>query len=61
MGIVPDKLKLARVIPIYKKGNWELNCLPSIYLNDKLEKLMHERMVNYIGKFGILNGNQFDF
>ena len=57
-GVVPDKLKVSRVIPIYKNGshldmcNFRPISLLSIF--DKiLEKLMYNRFMQYLEKFKI--------
>ena len=48
MGVVPDKFKIARVIPVYKKGhkvivsNYRPISLLSIF-NKILEKLIYKR------------------
>jgi hypothetical protein len=54
-GIVPDKLKIAKVIPIYKKGEKNLtnNYRPISFLSvfDKLlEKIMHNRLYSFLQK-----------
>ena len=63
---MPDKLKVSRVIPIYKNGshldmcNFRPISLLSIF--DKiLEKLMYNRLIEYLEKFKILSDNQFGF
>jgi len=65
-GIVPDLLKVAKVIPIYKKGEKHLpgNYRPISLLSifDKiLEKLMYRRLSNFLEKNNILYGYQFGF
>jgi hypothetical protein len=52
LGIVPSKLKIARVIPVYKKGprtvisNYRPISLLSVF-NKILENLMYNRQVQY--------------
>ena len=65
-GIVPDKLKIAKVIPIYKKDDSEkfsnyrpvslLPCFSKI-----LERLVFNRCVEYIDAHEILTEKQFGF
>jgi len=48
-GIVPDDLKVTKVIPLFKKGDQALpsNYTPSLLLsifNNLLEKLVHKRV-----------------
>ena len=65
-GIVPDQLKVARVVPIHKKGS---SCLVSNYrpisllsiFNKLIEKLMFNRIVSFLEKFSILHNNRFGF
>ena len=65
-GVYPDCLKVARIIPIYKKGDKELlgnyrpiSILPS--LNKIFEKVIYSRLVNFISHCNILSENQFGF
>lgn len=65
-GVVPDSLKLAKVIPVYKKGeksepgNYRPISLLSVF--DKImEKLMYKRLSNYLEKNKILYEFQFGF
>ena len=65
-GVVPDSLKLAKVIPVYKKGeknepgNYRPISLLSVF--DKvLEKLMSYRLSNYLQQNKILYEFQFGF
>jgi len=65
-GCVPDKLKIAKVIPVFKKGdrsqptNYRPISLLSIF--DKLlEKLMFSRLISYLEGNNILYNYQFGF
>ena len=65
-GIVPDKLKIAKVIPIYKKFNVDVfsNYRPVSLLpcfSEILERLVFDRCTDYIDVNGILNDKQFGF
>ena len=65
-GIFPDKLKIARVTPIYKKGDKSevsnyrpisvLSCFSKI-----LEKIIYKRVITFLDKNDILSKNQFGF
>ena len=65
-GVVPDKLKIARVIPVYKKGikstvvNYRPISLLSIF-SKILEKLMYNRLLNFLEKHQVLFSGQFGF
>lgn len=65
-GTVPDKLKLAKVIPIYKKdetftpGNYRPISLLSV-LNKIMEKVIHKRLYDFLQKTGTLFKYQFGF
>ena len=65
-GVVPDKLKISKVIPIFKKGdakimsNYRPISLLSIF-NKIMEKLIHKRMVAFLDKYSILYKHQFGF
>ena len=66
MGIVPRKLKIAKVIPLYKSENPELftnyspisilSCLSKI-----LERLMYNRINNVVAEYNILSNKQYGF
>jgi len=65
-GLVPSKLKIAKVIPAYKKGeknnpgNYRPISLLSIF--DKLlEKLMYNRIIAFLDKHNILYKFQYGF
>jgi retron-type reverse transcriptase len=65
-GAVPNKLKVAKVIPIYKKGDptHPENYRPISLLNifDKiLEKLMYSRLYKHLATNNILYDYQFGF
>ena len=65
-GIVPYDLKLANVVPVYKKGsqtcpsNYRPISLLSIF-NKLLERLMYNRMINFLEKNDIFYTKQFGF
>ena len=65
-GTVPDLLKIAKVIPVYKKGaknspgNYRPISLLSIY--DKIiEKLVYKRLLNFLEQNKVLYNYQFGF
>ncbi len=65
-GIFPDELKVAKVIPIYKKESPEIfsNYRPVSVLpcfSKVLERLVFNRCISYIDKYKILNEKQFGF
>lgn len=65
-GVVPDKFKIARVIPIFKNGkktctnNYRPISLLSVFTKI-LEKLMYKRLISFVNAYDILNDNQFGF
>ena len=65
-GKVPSKFKIARVIPVYKKGstslvsNYRPISLLSIF-NRLPEKLMYNRLISYFNKINVLSDNQIGF
>ena len=65
-GVVPNELKVAKVVPIYKSGDRRLinNYRPVSVLpcfSKILEKLMYNRISNFIHKHNLLNEYQFGF
>jgi hypothetical protein len=65
-GIVPQKLKIAKICPIYKSGDKALpvNYRPISLLpifSKILEKLMHERIMSFINKYNLLSDCQYGF
>ena len=65
-GVVPDKLKIARVIPVYKNGpkaivsNYRPISLLSIF-NKILEKLIYKRLLHFLEQNHVLFDGQFGF
>lgn len=65
-GVFPTKLKLSKVIPIFKKGSKDCvsNYRPisiTSPIAKVLEKLMHKRLVMYLNKYNLLYESQFGF
>jgi len=65
-GVVPDKMKTAKVIPLFKSGDNNVyknyrpvSVLPS--LSKIIVKMVYYRLIDYINKFDILNSNQYGF
>ena len=65
-GIVPDKMKIAKIIPLFKSGDNNIyktfrpvSILPSF--SKILEKVVYNRLIDYLTKFNILNKNQYGF
>ena len=65
-GIFLDMMKLAKVIPFYKKNspevpsNYRPISLLSVFSNI-VEKLMHKRLYSFLEKYDILHSLQFGF
>lgn len=65
-GIFPNNLKLAKIIPVYKKGAaTDLNSYRPIALLPVLskifERLIYERLTLYLGKYFLLSDAQYGF
>ncbi len=65
-GIIPDHLKIAKVVPIFKKGDQDcfgnyrpISILP--IFSKIIERLIHKRLYAFISKFNLLHNNQFGF
>lgn len=65
-GQFPDKLKAAKVVPIYKKGDKQdvknyrpVSVLPSV--SKVFERVIYERMITFVNRHNILSDNQFGF
>ena len=65
-GIFPDAFKIAKVVPIFKKGSRlnRTNYRPISLLSNIIkmfEKLMHTRLYNFLNRFNCLYKYQFGF
>jgi hypothetical protein len=65
-GIFPNDLKMAKVIPLFKAGDVDIftNCRPISILSSfsKIyEKVMYNRLLDFIERFEILYSFQFGF
>jgi hypothetical protein len=65
-GVYPSKLKMAKIIPIFKNGDkLDVNNYRPIYLlsnfNKIFEKLMCQRMESFIESNDILSSSQYGF
>ena len=65
-GIVPTKIKMAKVVPIFKKGDAEnpanyrpISVLP--YFSKYFEKIVYDRLSNYITEYGLIHQTQHGF
>src|SRR6218665_1549755 len=65
-SIVPNALKIAKVVPIFKKGERDnitnyrpISILP--YFNKFFEKIMYDRLYNYVDKSKIIFHTQHGF
>ena len=65
-GIVPNQLKVARVVPIFKKGNPQsienyrpISILSS--LSKVLERLIYNRVFDFLNNHNIITGSQYGF
>ena len=66
LGYYPNSMKVAKVVPIYKKGDKEEfnNYRPIsilIQFNQLFERLISKRLTNFFNKFEILTTKQFGF
>ena len=66
MGVFPDGMKIARVIPLFKNGNISdfTNYRPISLLSQFskiLEKIFHNRMMSFIEEKNILYESQYGF
>ena len=65
-GTVPDKFKIANVIPIHKQGshlilnNYRPISLLSVF-SGLLERLVYRQLMNFITKYNLLYDKQFGF
>ena len=66
LGVYPSLLKVAKVIPLYKKDSKEecSNYRPIsllMHINKVFEKLIHRRLYRFLQKNNVLNQNQYGF
>ena len=65
-GVFPNEIKVAKVIPLFKKGdnmcisNYRPVSLLSVF-SKILERLMYNRIMEYVNKHDILYNYQFGF
>jgi hypothetical protein len=65
-GVVPDKFKIAKVIPVYKSGDpLDMNNFRPISLlcsfSKILEKIVFIRLTSYLNEHNLLSKDQFGF
>ena len=65
-GTVPEKMKIAKIIPIYKSGEKDLfnnyrpiSLLPA--LSKIMEKIVANRLVNYFNRYDLFYKHQYGF
>ena len=65
-GVFPDKMKTAKIIPIFKSGDREdctnyrpISLLPQI--SKILEKLFNRRLTEFLGKYKVISPTQYGF
>ena len=66
LGSFPSAFKIAKVIPIHKKGNADSieNYRPISLLNNMskiFEKVMYKRVIDFLNKCNVLSEQQFGF
>ena len=64
--MVPVELKISRVVPLFKAGHKSIfsnyrpiSVLPAF--SKILEKLLYNRLIDYLSKYNLLTDNQFGF
>ena len=60
-GIVPDQLKIARVMPLFKSGDKSTFTTIDLFFSKILERVIYNRVMNYLNKHKILSDHQFGF
>ena len=65
-GVVPQEMKIVRVIPLFKSGDKSLftNYRPVSVLpvfSKFLERIVYNRLINFLNKYDILSQNQYGF
>ena len=69
VGIFPDKLKIAKVVPLYKKDekykieNYRpISVLPTVPSVSKVfERVIHDQLHDYINSIKLFYGSQYGF
>ena len=66
LGIFPEKLKLSKVIHLFKKGNkLDVNNYRPISIltcfTNSFEKVIFNRLFNFFNKHSVLVSNQYGF
>jgi len=64
--IIPDELKIAKVIPVYKAGakNKFSNYKPTSILpffSNSFDKIVYARLINCLNKLDIITASQYGF
>ena len=65
-GVIPNTLKVANVIPLYKSNdpmcfNHYRPVSPLCILSKVFEKIMYDRLLNFVNKFDLLYAHQYRF
>ena len=61
-GIVPESLKIANVIPLFKSGDHDMTSVNiTCFLKKILEKVVYNCLLKFLNKFNILSDNQYGF
>ena len=58
-GIFPDKLKIAKVVPIFKSGDWPISLLPVI--SKVIEKIIYTQLSLYCESNKLFSDSQYRF
>ena len=65
-GTVPEKMKIAKIIPIYKSGEKDIfnnyrpiSLLPA--LSKIMDKIVANRLVNYFNRYDLFHKHQYGF
>ena len=65
-GIFPSKLKIAKIVPVFKSGdetdpdNYKPISLLSIF-NRIFDKVMYSRLISFMDKHNVLSSSQYGF
>ena len=66
LGIFPDELKIAKVIPLFKAGEkFKISNYRPIsilnYFSKFFERIMHTRLYSYLSRFSLISNSQYGF